>query len=602
MDESTRLIAEILADPASEAARLVYADHLIERGDPRGELIQLECSYERLDPDDPDRLALATRIDDLIAVHETAWTRELRALGLGDHVQQLAFRRGFVEMVSLDVELAKKLPLIRSLTPVREVHLTTRDRDPLDAVAELLVDVERFGMFGLGDSGRAAAKAFARWPHRGKLRALKLPGGSESANAVVRARGLDGLVELNLFGVREGAVELLRAPHLASLERLELPQIALTPEAITELARGALTRLTALELEHTGLDAAKLATLANGPLLGRLRHLRLNSNRIGDAGARTLVDHARQLEVLDLDGAGIGDVGAASVLGAKSLTALRRLDLSRCHLTGTGFAEAVRRFALPELRQLVAIENELDFHALRALGSAPLERLHVLDLSSNPLGNEAITALAQTSGLPALHTLQLQRTRCGERALAALGASDLGARLRRLDLTGNQIDDDGVLELLAADRLDALVRLELGGTRLTRRGVQALATSPLARRLEYLDVAVATSDDLAPLLHAELPELRMLVANAFDDAAASWLGKAGKLPKLHTLVFSAPDLTDDGARTLAQTPLDRVLWMELDAPKLGAAGKTAIRERFAHHAYVFSGALLHAFRSLGRRI
>src|SRR5574341_989219 len=52
--------------PHDDAPRLVYADWLLDRGDPRGELIQIQCS--------PRRYALAERIHALLDEHGAAWT------------------------------------------------------------------------------------------------------------------------------------------------------------------------------------------------------------------------------------------------------------------------------------------------------------------------------------------------------------------------------------------------------------------------------------------------------------------------------------------------------------------------------------------------
>jgi uncharacterized protein (TIGR02996 family) len=46
------LLAEVIAEPRSIAPRRVYADALLEAGDPRGEFIQLQCALEELDADD----------------------------------------------------------------------------------------------------------------------------------------------------------------------------------------------------------------------------------------------------------------------------------------------------------------------------------------------------------------------------------------------------------------------------------------------------------------------------------------------------------------------------------------------------------------------
>ncbi|MBA3541481.1 MAG: TIGR02996 domain-containing protein [Deltaproteobacteria bacterium] len=51
MDERD-LIAAVAEAPDDDAPRLVYADWLMERGDPRGELVALQCALARADAAD----------------------------------------------------------------------------------------------------------------------------------------------------------------------------------------------------------------------------------------------------------------------------------------------------------------------------------------------------------------------------------------------------------------------------------------------------------------------------------------------------------------------------------------------------------------------
>src|SRR5262245_34345094 len=46
-------LADILADPDDDGVRLIYADYLDERGDPRGEFIRVEVSMAGLPQGDP---------------------------------------------------------------------------------------------------------------------------------------------------------------------------------------------------------------------------------------------------------------------------------------------------------------------------------------------------------------------------------------------------------------------------------------------------------------------------------------------------------------------------------------------------------------------
>ncbi|MFO0552751.1 MAG: TIGR02996 domain-containing protein [Polyangiaceae bacterium] len=85
-DEAS-LLAEIHANPSDDEPRLVYADLLIERGDPRGELIRLQCA-RALTAEPPSR-----REKELVSKFGRAWLSDLESAVLKDG---LAYERGFL--------------------------------------------------------------------------------------------------------------------------------------------------------------------------------------------------------------------------------------------------------------------------------------------------------------------------------------------------------------------------------------------------------------------------------------------------------------------------------------------------------------------------
>jgi uncharacterized protein (TIGR02996 family) len=88
----TALLDAIRRAPAgSDDAHLVYADWLLERGDPRGELIQVQCALARdLGDTSANRKALRERERELLAEHHLAW------IGTSyDERVTWAFDRGF---------------------------------------------------------------------------------------------------------------------------------------------------------------------------------------------------------------------------------------------------------------------------------------------------------------------------------------------------------------------------------------------------------------------------------------------------------------------------------------------------------------------------
>jgi uncharacterized protein (TIGR02996 family) len=52
MNEHAAFLDAIVRDPASQQPRLIYADWLDEQGDPRGELIRVQCALERINTRD----------------------------------------------------------------------------------------------------------------------------------------------------------------------------------------------------------------------------------------------------------------------------------------------------------------------------------------------------------------------------------------------------------------------------------------------------------------------------------------------------------------------------------------------------------------------
>src|SRR5437764_1154624 len=84
-------LAAILDRPDDDAPRLVYADWLDERGDPRGEFIRVQCELARLPGDDPRQLSLRKREKQLRKRHGRQWAEPLPG-----RVQNWDFARGFV--------------------------------------------------------------------------------------------------------------------------------------------------------------------------------------------------------------------------------------------------------------------------------------------------------------------------------------------------------------------------------------------------------------------------------------------------------------------------------------------------------------------------
>lgn len=92
LPNEAELLAAIHAAPADDAPRLVYADALLEVGDPRGELILLQCARARTDD------AATPRERTLLRIHGRAWLGDAAELFVPASV---IYERGFVVAATL---------------------------------------------------------------------------------------------------------------------------------------------------------------------------------------------------------------------------------------------------------------------------------------------------------------------------------------------------------------------------------------------------------------------------------------------------------------------------------------------------------------------
>ena len=361
MSELDDLHAAILADPDSDEPRLVYADALQAAGDPRGELIAIQCELARLGCDrtrlalwDPPSeqsthrrrdwiadafvdasrstvRALRAREAQLLASHGEAWS---------SGSPNARFRRGFVEHLHVrtlpDAGLAG-LPLLRSL----EVD-EFRDDPVLPGLEQLRCSL----------AGDACHEAFRASAGRSTLRELALAD----------------------HGVLD-PIDLAELPRtlFTNLRALDLCGYPLaTPSQLQELT----SSLEELRLgEHASEEGAAILEVASrGSSLSTLDCYLLEAGDYhalfepGFAGLQALRIH--ELELPDV----------SPVL---ALNALRVLDLGGTPSAGLIYALA-KDDHLFSLSQLGLRESEIESHHLAMLSQTPLfSRLRVLDLSAN---------------------------------------------------------------------------------------------------------------------------------------------------------------------------------------------------------------------------
>ncbi len=455
----------ILENPYDDTPRLVYADWLEERGDPRGEFIHLQYALERTPEDDPGRPELEARERALLAEHREKWLPpELRHIvGWGG----CFFRRGFVEEVHLDALgfVAEAVALYR-LAPVRQVRLN-----------KLTV----YRRFEDGyHSRRSHADELAESRYLGRLAGLDVRAGSE-------VWSVSGVESRNLLS-REDLAALLGSKHWR--------------------------RLTTLVL-HADLDDVAAHLLGSSAALAGLTELDLRSNRIGPAGAQALArsHHLANLRRLDLSwNESLGSRGAQALAASLHLTGLADLRLRRTSLGIVGAAALASSPNLDGLTDLDLGDNALGTAEVEALASSPsLAGLARLDLGDNGLTDAAALALAASPRLARLTTLVLGGNDFSDSAVRVLARSPLARGLTRLGLAGSgEMTDAGARALAASPALAGMVWLDLSQSQVGDGGARALAESSHLGRLASLVLRDNHIGEDGALALADSPHLTRL--------------------------------------------------------------------------------------------
>ena len=300
-----QLLQAIREAPDDDAPRLVYGDLLLSKGDPRGELIQVQCRLGDESITATERRRLRISENKLLAAHGAAWNAQVLA-AVGEQPGgapaltpvKVELRRGFVDMVRAPAYALLRLDALHEVAPL---------------LTKLRIDPNSY------EKPHALVAGDLDSPCIAGLRTLRLtlPGASdEGARTIAACRHLSGLRELAVtfvgwdFSVMnvaqtpgdlpppiptlgpEGVRALATSPHLAGVRSLDLGNTQLGAEGVTAIVGSAARwKLEELALTSTGLDAAAIAVLADAPSCSRLKRLVLQGGsrrRLSRPGARSL--------------------------------------------------------------------------------------------------------------------------------------------------------------------------------------------------------------------------------------------------------------------------------------------------------------------------
>lgn len=322
------LLAAVLANPDDDAPRLVYADWLIERGDPRGAFISIQCELARGSSRIED---LEAEANALLEAHGQQWLK-----GLTAEQVEVRFRRGFVEIAQLrDSQSLPQLEWFFQAEPVTELVFTS----------SRLIDGERFATLDWLERLHSLEFHAARPGAPGAL-------SREQLAHLLESRRLRRLSRLVLVGQRMGdeGVSLLASRggnSLPGLESLAIEDDTISEKGVAPLAASRwAARFTELSLANNELGAEGAESLAESRSPGRLVTLSLGGNQLGNEGAIAIA-HAsrlRTLERLSLPRNRITAPGLDALLDSKTLSGLTSLDLTGNPLGAAGKRRLKARF------------------------------------------------------------------------------------------------------------------------------------------------------------------------------------------------------------------------------------------------------------------
>jgi uncharacterized protein (TIGR02996 family) len=333
-------LEQALADNWDDlAAHHAYADYLMEQGDPRGELVQVQLALEDPKLKAPERKKLQKREQAILDAHLRGWLGELAPYLLdqqevwewavkNDLGYKFRLSRGWVDYLRLfhiGPDIARAVasnPLLRLLH-----HLVTRSADYEDPGGEELTAAPFLGnlrSFELGEEGQGRLRrgeVFDLFEKMPRIEELRLYAHGVDVQKLF-ALPLPHLRVLHVHHLHEYPLEVLAANRsLGNVRELAFWPHALEPDD---------------DAAYITPEAAR--ALFHSPHLKSLTHLEMRLTDFGDAGCEEIVRSGilKRLKVLNLTGGRITDTGARTLAACPDLKHLEKLDLTNNALTGAG--------------------------------------------------------------------------------------------------------------------------------------------------------------------------------------------------------------------------------------------------------------------------
>lgn len=443
MTEGERHLEAICADPEDIEARVVYADWLIESGDPRGEYIAQHCALERMTGLEDNYPALLARTHRLEAAHAAGWLadylaragdRQVYSRVVVDDLFNPVFRHGFLHRIAADLDQVEaQWPWLREREPIQGMQLLVGEHIP-DEFYELgppsewrTIAVNPDGWFTDHSVGRVLGWGLAEVREMDLSKcSLGEAGCQLLANIETDLAThfddwtappplpVEQITSLVLHGCAigdAGALVLFEAQTLAALEHLDISQCRLEETKTLEALRGSgvLSKLRSLSIAGNKAWGGQLSALAGWETLPKLRSLALPQTATADDVRALFPAASTALRSFDLSSA--KPLLATPNVVTEAAETLTELDIGTTRIGDKNWPAIL---AAPSVRTVVDLRANgcsLSDKAIAALAESPLDRLVKLDLSSNKLTDKSLQTLAEWPGLQHVTHLRIGNNR-----------------------------------------------------------------------------------------------------------------------------------------------------------------------------------------------
>jgi len=395
----------IAAKPDDDQPRLIYADWLEEQGDPRCELIRVQCRLAALPPGDAACWELQQREEALLANYLSKWTKLLPKFpripwGIEPRygTQRASFARGMMEHVTFPgyKQYEESFDDIWQVTPARQVRINKWGNKAIPA-------------FFASDGYR---RVDGLW-----LTMDSVDTQLEQARTLLAAPELSRLKKLRIFDrMLDGScVDLLLQAPLENLQVLEIDQTDIGDELCARIgAWDRLQQVTSLQFSGNACGTGGLSALAGSAHVNNLHTLSLRRNHFGDEPLEVLAASAQLNSLVDLDLSfnNFSRPGMAALAASKLLRGVRRLNLTFCETAANSVELLTTSEHLTSLQHLSLNRMQtLNDTALRAIAASPyLGELRRLDIDRGVYTAGGLMAVVDSPNLPKLDFLSLSES------------------------------------------------------------------------------------------------------------------------------------------------------------------------------------------------